>query len=120
MSGYLVFATVYFGFGFAFSQPFLIGMFILYDAFTAMTTGVERAYIAEIAPANLKGTMLGLQSTLVGIALLPASVITGAFWSAFGAVVPFVFGACLSLAAALLLLLFMKKPNAAICENEVI
>ena len=109
VSGYLVFAAVYFGFGLAINKPFMVIMFVLYGAFTAMTAGVERAYIAELSPANLKGTMLGLQSTLVGVALLPASIITGALWTSFGSVVPFVFGAFLSLTAALLLLFFMKK-----------
>ncbi len=37
----------------------------------------ERALIAEMSPASLKGTMLGLHSTITGIALLPASMICG-------------------------------------------
>ena len=41
-------------------------IFILYGIFTAMTAGVERALIAEIAPGRLKGTMLGLHSTIAG------------------------------------------------------
>jgi predicted MFS family arabinose efflux permease len=56
--------------------------------------------------------MLGLQSTVAGIALLPASAITGILWDTFGAVVPFLFGASLSVAAALVLLLFLNsKPK---------
>lgn len=106
--GYFLFALVYFGFGFAPNAEVLVSVFVLYGFYTAMTAGVERAFIAEIAPENLKGTMLGLHSTIVGIALLPASVIAGALWTAFGAVVPFVFGGSLSLAAALILLFFLK------------
>ena len=109
VGGYVVFTVVYLGFGFAFNQPFMVGMFALYGVHTAMITGVERAFIAEIAPSELKGTMLGLQSTITGIALLPASLITGALWNAFGEVVPFVFGAVLSLAAALILAAFMRR-----------
>lgn len=109
VSGYLVFAVVYFGFAFAFNQPFMIIMFVLYGAHTAMIAGVERAFIAEISPKALKGTMLGLHSTIAGIALLPASVIAGVLWNAFGSAVPFIFGACLSLAAAGILLFFMKN-----------
>ena len=107
--GYMVFAAVYFGFAFAFSQTFMYGMFMLYGVYTAMITGVERAFVAEIAPKNLKGTMLGLQATIAGLALLPASVITGLLWNTFGAKVPFIYGASLSLMAALLLALFMKN-----------
>ena len=108
VSGYFVFAAVYFGFAFAWNRPFMVSMFVLYGVYTAMTTGAERAFVAEIAPPEWKGTMLGLQSTVAGIALLPASAITGALWTAFGPVVPFVFGASLSAAAALILLVFMK------------
>jgi hypothetical protein len=47
--------------------------------------------------------MRGLHSTIVGIALLPASVIAGSLWNAFGSVVPFAFGASLSFLSALIL-----------------
>lgn len=112
--GYLLFSVVYFGFAFLASKGMMIAMFTLYGVFTAMTAGVERALIADIAPAELKGTMLGLHSTVSGIALLPASVICGALWSAFGAEVPFVFGASLSLLAAILLLLFLSGKKKAV------
>jgi MFS family permease len=113
VAGYLVFTVVYFGFAVGLSQPFLVGMFILYGLHTALVTGVERAFVAEIAPPEQKGTMLGLQSTIAGIALLPASLITGLLWTLFGAAIPFVFGALLSLAATLLLLIFMRdEPGA--------
>lgn len=107
VAGYLVFALVYFGFALALNQTLLIGCFLLYGFYTAMITGVERAYIAEIAPVDLKGTMLGLHATLVGIALLPASLIAGILWDLFGAPVPFMFGAVLALAAAGVLAFFM-------------
>ena len=80
VSGYIVFALVYIGFAFCPNQGTMIGIFVLYGIYTAMVAGVERAFIAEIAPPDLKGTMLGLHSTVVGIALLPASVIAGLLW----------------------------------------
>ena len=110
--GYLAFSLCYLGFAFASSQWMMIVVFVIYGAYTAMIAGVERAFVAEISPPELKGTMLGLHSTVAGIALLPASVIAGFLWSAFGAAVPFVFGAGLSLIAALLLILFMKATPA--------
>jgi MFS family permease len=76
-----------------------------------MITGVERAFVAEISPPDLKGTMLGLHSTLAGIALLPASIIAGLLWNTFGATIPFLFGAGLSLLSAIILLAFMKGGN---------
>lgn len=88
-AGYLLFSVVYLGFAFAEKAGAFIMIFILYGIFTAMTAGVERALIAEIAPARLKGTMLGLHSTIAGIALLPASIICGVLWECFGSAVPF-------------------------------
>ncbi len=110
--GYLAFSLCYLGFAFASSQWMMVAVFVMFGAYTAMIAGVERAFIAEISPPALKGTMLGLQSTIVGIALLPASVIAGVLWNVFGAAIPFIFGAGLSLLAALLLLLFMKNKTA--------
>lgn len=103
VGGYMVFALVYAGFAWAPNKAIIVAAFALYGVFTAMTAGVERAFISEIAPQELKGTMLGLQSTIVGIALLPASVIAGLLWKTFGAAVPFAFGASLSFMASLVL-----------------
>lgn len=116
--GYSVFALCYFGFAFAGNQRQMITVFSLYGAYTAMIAGVERAYVAEIAPPELKGTMLGLHSTVAGIALLPASVIAGVLWTKINPVAPFVFGAILSLIAAIILIIFMHRkkqaPNTAV------
>lgn len=112
IAGYLTFSIVYLGFAFVTKKWMLVAVFVLYGVYTAMVTGVERAFIAEIAPANLKGTMLGLHSTLVGIALLPASVIAGFLWDYIGSFAPFVFGAILSLAAAVLLGVFFRVEKA--------
>lgn len=109
IAGYLTFAAVYLGFAVVTSKWLLVAVFVLYGFYTAMVTGVERAYIAEIAPAELKGTMLGLHSTLVGIALLPASVIAGALWFTVGSFAPFAVGALLSLIAAALLGMFFRS-----------
>jgi MFS family permease len=107
--GFFTFALCYFGFAFVSGKPAMQVVFALYGVYTAMITGVERAFVAEIAPAELKGTMLGLHSTTAGIALLPASVIAGLLWNMFGEAVPFIFGALMSLLSSALLLVFMKN-----------
>jgi len=104
---YIAFALCYFGFAFADTQISMVAVFVLYGVYTAMIAGVERAFISEISPPNLKGTMFGLHSTIAGIALLPASIFAGLLWSAFGATVPFVFGASLAIIAAVILIIFL-------------
>jgi MFS family permease len=108
VSGYLTFAAVYCLFAFAHSAILIAAAFALYGFFTALTAGVERAFIAEIAPSELKGTMLGLHSTVTGIALLPASVIAGFLWTSFNDAVPFALGASLSACAAVTLAIFLR------------
>ena len=95
--------------------PTVLALFIfaVYGVFTAMTAGVERALIAEIAPTELKGTMLGLHSTVSGVALLPARVICGFLWDRFGTAVPFLFGAGMSMLAAVLLMVFFRQSGKA-------
>ena len=111
VAGYFVFALVYLGFAFVEQKEVMVGLFVLYGVYTAMIAGVERAFIAEISPPELKGTMLGLHSTVVGIALLPASTIAGILWTVFGAPAPFVFGAALASVAAIILLVHLKGDN---------
>lgn len=111
VAGYCTFALVYFGFAWARDAGLMIAVFALYGLYTAMTAGVERAFIAEVAPPELKGTMLGLHSTIVGVALLPASVIAGGLWQLLGPSAPFLLGGGLSLlAAALLVGLLGRRP----------
>ena len=113
IGGYLVFSAVYACFAFAKSGAVMIFAFILYGFYSAMTAGAERALIAEIAPDGLKGTMLGLQATIQGVALLPASVIAGFLWNGIGAYAPFLLGAALSLVAAAMLLLLLNRHKQA-------
>lgn len=103
VAGYVTFALVYLGFAVCMNQAAMVFIFVLYGVFTAMTTGVERAFIAEIAPPQLKGTMLGLHSTLAGIALLPASVVAGFLWQNVGAYAPFLYGSVMALLSAAIL-----------------
>lgn len=118
VGGYIAFSVVYFGFAFVTKKTELVAVFIIYGFYTAMLTGAERAMISEIAPPSLKGTMLGLQSTIVGIALLPASVIAGLLWDGIGAYAPFVFGASLSLTAAIMLIILLKIPKNTLPEGN--
>lgn len=111
VTGYLTFSVVYFGFAVCTSKPLMIVIFVIYGIYTALTAGVERAFISEIAPKEMKGTMLGLHSTLAGIALLPASVIAGLLWDNVGTFAPFVYGGVMSLVAAVILMVGLKQKT---------
>jgi MFS family permease len=108
VGGYLVYGCVYLAFGMlaAPGDPWILrGLFIAYGAYSAMTEGIERALVTDLAPGTLRGSALGLHATLVGIGLFPASLIAGQLWELAGPPAPFVFGGILSLAAAFALLI---------------
>ncbi|HEY3315745.1 MAG TPA: MFS transporter [Bacillota bacterium] len=103
VAGYTFYGLVYIGFAVVKHLPFYWGLFILYGVYIGLSEGVEKAFVTDIAPGNLRATMIGLHATLVGIALLPASLLAGLMWSAFGPVAPFYFGGVMGLLAAVAL-----------------
>lgn len=100
VAGYVVYGLVYLGFALASTPASIWALFAAYGLYMAFTEGVEKAFISDIAPENVRGTMIGLHATLVGIGLLPASLIAGALWNAFGAPAPFYFGGFMGILAA--------------------
>ncbi len=104
VAGYALYALVYAAFGFvARGQTALLwGFWALYGVYYAMTEGVEKALVAELAPAEARATALGMHQTIVGLCLLPASAIAGALYAAHPGA-PFLFGGALAAASALLL-----------------
>ena len=106
--GYAMFAVTYFGFALSTGKAWIAAMFVVYGFYTALTAGVERALVAEIAPPEIKGTVLGLHSSIVGIALLPASVIAGALYNSVSPAAPFWLGGSLALVASIALFFILK------------
>lgn len=101
VTGYLFYGAVYIGFAVISSKMGMVALFAMYGVYTALTSGAERALITEISPPQLKGTMLGMHATIVGVGLLPASALAGLLWNTFGAAAPFWFGGSLGLIAAI-------------------
>jgi len=79
-AGYFLYGIVYLGIGLLSSGIAYMVLFAIYGVSTALTAGGERALVSEIAPPHLRGSALGLHSAIVGIGLLPASVIAGVLW----------------------------------------
>jgi MFS family permease len=104
-AGWGVYALSYLGFAWATSAVHVWLLFALYGLFPALTEGPERALVADLA-AHARGRAFGLYHALTGSVLLPASLLTGAIWQAWGALAALGLGAFLAgLAAAALLVL---------------
>ncbi|WP_407312745.1 MFS transporter [Desulfosporosinus sp. SB140] len=112
VTGYLIYAIVYFGFAQVTQTSTLWLLFIVYGLYTAFTDGVEKALLSDIAPSDLRGTVIGMHAALVGVALLPASFIAGILWDNFGAQTPFYFGAGMGLLAVIGLLFIFRDSKA--------
>lgn len=101
VAGYLIYGLVYFGFAINNSSHNLWLLFAIYGLYMGFTEGVEKALIADIAPQDLRATSIGLHATLVGMGLLPASILAGMLWRFLGPAAPFYFGGFMGIFASL-------------------
>ena len=111
ISGWLIYAVVYFGFAFSESMYALIGWFMVYSTYTAAVEGTEKALVADLTPAPLHATAFGWHAAVQGLGALAAGVMFGLLWQNFGAPVAFMTGAALALLAAALLALQNLKGS---------
>ncbi|MDP4152738.1 MAG: MFS transporter [Bacillota bacterium] len=117
VSGYFSFGLVYIGFAVCTQKIAILILFVIYGLYTAMTAGVERALVAEISPAELKGTVLGLYASISGIALLPASIIAGLLWDHLSPAAPFWFGGITALLSSILISIILKNNHSKVKAN---
>lgn len=109
VAGYALYGLVYLGFALASSPGSLWVLFPVYGLYMGVSDGVEKALVADLAPTPIRATAIGLHATLVGIGLLPASLLAGWMWTSFGSAVPFYFGGVLGCTAALAVFVVLGK-----------
>lgn len=109
VSGYLLYGLVYIGFALNSSPGNFWLLFGVYGLYMGFTEGTEKALVVDIAPQQARATALGLHATLVGLGLLPASLLAGLLWKYFGAAVPFYFGGLMATGAAVCLWFILKE-----------
>ena len=104
VGGWLLYAAVYFAFGWAAAAWQAWALFAVYGIFYGMTEGSEKALVADIVPHTRRGSAFGWYNLAIGLGALPASLIFGAIWDRAGAPTAFVFGATLALLASILMI----------------
>ncbi len=102
LAGYGVYALTYALLAFWGTRTGVVVAFLLLGLHTALMDGQSKALIADLVPKDVRATAYGVQATVVGLALLPASIMAGALWPHMGHAAPFVLGAALALLASLL------------------
>jgi len=99
--GWFIYALVYVGFALASELWQVWLLFAGYGLYYGVVEGVARAFVADLVPEEKRGTAYGLYHGVVGMALLPASLIAGWLWQAVSPAAPFYFGAGLAFIAML-------------------
>jgi MFS family permease len=119
IGGWLIYALIYFGFAVAGTGWHVWVLYAVYGAYYGLAYGTTKAMVADIVPAELRGTAYGTYNAVLGILDFPASLIAGLLWSGmpswgwdgFGPSAPFTFGGMLALFAAVLMTLWSPRSG---------
>ena len=107
ITGFLIYSLTYFLFGKFNSISIFIFLFILYGFYSALTDGSQKAMVSDIVSKESKGTGYGLYHAVLGVTLLPASLIAGTLYDKVNSSAPFYFGSAMAFIAALLMIAFV-------------
>lgn len=95
--GLLVFATVYFLFGFIRSATGLWFLFPVYGIYIAATDGVSKAYVSEFIRKEESGSYFGAYYTLTSLGTFLASIVGGLLWVYISPQATFYYGSLMAL-----------------------
>jgi MFS family permease len=103
-SGWLVYAVVYVGLGAATATWQVWALFVVYGVFYGLTEPVEKALVSDLVQRSARGRAYGAYNFVVGVAALPAGLLTGSLWRVWGPAVALETGAALAAVACFALL----------------
>ena len=101
--GWLFYAGVYAAFALVDAGAWLITVFLVYGIYFGFTEGVEKAWIADLAPLSRRGTAFGYYNAVIGLGALLSSLVFGLIWTRISPEAAFLVGAGLAVTATLLL-----------------
>jgi MFS family permease len=110
-AGWVVYAIVYFGLGVATAPWNVWVLFLVYGIFYGLTEPVEKALVKDLVREDQLGRAYGAYNFVVGITSLPAGLITGALWKAWGPTIALGAGAAAAGVAAVLLLVWDARRH---------
>ncbi len=111
LAAYVLFAAVYALMAWRATPLLMLVAMAGLGIHSAVLEVAQRSLVADFVGPAKRGTAFGLYHTVVGVALLPASVVAGALWDRFGARAAFALDAALALAAALLFALLLPARH---------
>lgn len=99
--GWFIYALVYLGFALTSAIWHIYLLFALYGVYYGIVEGAAKAFVADLAPVEKRGSAYGLYQGVVGLTLVAASLIAGLLWDYVSVASPFFLGAGLALLAML-------------------
>ncbi len=118
MASYLIFAIVSLGLVYTSDLAGILPFFAIYGISFAMFDGVQRAFVADFAPKDLKATAIGTFHTAIGLVALPGGYIAGLLWDKISPEATFIYGLALALIASVILL-FVKQTEKPKASGEI-
>jgi MFS family permease len=111
--GWIIYAAVYFGLAYASAEWHMWVLYAAYGLYYGAFQGASSALVADLVPQRLRGTAYGVFNGALGITAFPASLIAGVLWDWYGPSAPFLFGAIVSMVAAIgfLMLPIQREQN---------
>jgi MFS family permease len=100
---FFIYALTYLGFALVSQQSHMLLLCLVYGLYLGLSQGVLSALVSQLTPAHLRGTAFGIVNFAVGLALLPASLLTGLLYQHYGALSAFATCAAIALLSALVL-----------------
>ncbi len=107
--GWFIYALVYLGFAGASSLWQVWMLVACYGIYYGIVEGVARAFVADLVTEEKRGTAYGLYHGVVGLTLLPASLLAGWLWQTISPAAPFYFGAGLAFLAMLGMMALIRE-----------
>ena len=115
VGGWAVYGLIYLGFARVTVGWQAWALMAVYGIYYGLTEGVAKALVADLVPAEKRGTAYGLFNAAIGLTAFPASFIAGILWqgafgwNGFGPGAPFYFGAVMALLACALLVFALPE-----------
>ncbi len=108
---FISWALVCFIFPYATSLAAVAALFILYGLHKGAIEPSQKALVSELSPEGYRASTLGAFQMITGLCALPASVMAGLLWEAYGDFAPFYLSLTLTIAASVLLLLVKENRH---------
>ncbi|HSQ64599.1 MAG TPA: MFS transporter [Polyangiaceae bacterium] len=106
---YVLYALMAVGFAVATSKTAVIGLFLVYGLFYAIDEGQTKAFISDLVPDASRATAIGAYGFVTALVYLPASLVAGGLWKAFGPAATFGVAAAIAVVALVYFLAFQPR-----------